>query len=270
MATHRIFAAVYDRMNAPVERHVLGRRRERLLGALTGQVLDVGAGVGANLPYLTHATRVVAVEPGPAMRAKLERKLAQATVPLEVCAASAESLPFPAATFDAVVFTLALCTIPDQGAALAEARRVLKPGGRLAVLEHIRGDAGLAAWQDRSRRSGRASVAAANPTATPARPSSGPGSRSRRSNSSPSCPAGCSPARCCKEPPQPRRATPKLGSPLDPDRRATRHWPRGGESTDGTETSRLGRHIRRRPTQNNCRLMLPEDRLHRIFIEPAA
>jgi len=131
-------------MMAPVERRFLSPRRERLLRGLTGHVLDVGAGTGANLPYFKHEARVVAAEPDPAMRAKLERKLAQPTVPVEVSNATAESLPFPDATFDAVVFTLALCTVADPNEALAQARRVLKPGGRLVVLEHVRGEGRLA------------------------------------------------------------------------------------------------------------------------------
>ncbi len=149
MTTHRIFAAIYDRMNAPLERHVLGPRRERLLTGLTGDVLDVGAGTGVNLPYFEKATRVVAVEPSAPMRARLQRKAELASVPVEVCDATAESLPFPDASFDAVVFTLALCTIPDPDAALAEARRVLKLGGQLVVLEHVRGEGRLARRQDR-------------------------------------------------------------------------------------------------------------------------
>ena len=149
MSEHRIFARIYDAMNAPLERRYLRARRERLLGTLTGQVLEVAAGTGANTPYFTRASRVVAVEPSAAMRARLDRKLDQAVVPLEVRDASAEALPFPNATFDAVVFTLALCTIPHPDTALAEARRVLKPGGKLAVLEHVRGTGRLARRQDR-------------------------------------------------------------------------------------------------------------------------
>jgi ubiquinone/menaquinone biosynthesis C-methylase UbiE len=152
MTTHRIFAAIYDRMNAPLERHVLGARRERLLAGLIGDVLDVGAGTGVNLPYFEKATRVVAVEPSAPMRARLQRKAQQVTVPVEVCDATAESLPFADCSFDAVVFTLALCTIPDPAAALAEARRLLKLGGELVVLEHVRGRGKLARRQDRWER----------------------------------------------------------------------------------------------------------------------
>jgi ubiquinone/menaquinone biosynthesis C-methylase UbiE len=146
---HPLFAALYDRMTESLERDVLGPRRVSLLGELEGQVLDVGAGTGANLPHLRRAERLVATEPDPAMRRRLERKLADARVPVELAGAAAESLPFPAATFDAVVFTCVLCTVADPEAAVAEARRVLKPGGRLIVLEHVRGAGRLARWQDR-------------------------------------------------------------------------------------------------------------------------
>lgn len=145
---HKIFAAVYDRMLAPLEREVLGSRRTDLLAGLTGDVLDVGAGTGVNLRYLSAASRVVAAEPDAAMRARLERKIGDAVVPTEVSDAGAEDLPFADGSFDAVVFTLVLCTVPDPERALAEARRVLRPGGRLVVLEHVRGTGKLARWQD--------------------------------------------------------------------------------------------------------------------------
>jgi ubiquinone/menaquinone biosynthesis C-methylase UbiE len=149
---HRVFAAVYDAVMAPVEHAVFARRRAGLLADLGGQVIDVGAGTGANLPYLRRATRVVAAEPDPAMRSRLTARLAAARVtgrPVEVTDDAAEALHYADASFDAVVCTLVLCTVADPGRALAEARRVLKPGGRLVVLEHVRGRGALARWQDR-------------------------------------------------------------------------------------------------------------------------
>ena len=146
---HRVFATLYDRLGAPVERTVLGPIRSELVGPLTGAVLDVGAGTGANLRHFRHATRVVAAEPDPAMRRKLTGCLDEAGVPVEVSDAGAEALPFPDAAFDAVVFTLVLCTVGDPDGALAEARRVLRPGGALVVLEHVRGHGRHARWQER-------------------------------------------------------------------------------------------------------------------------
>ncbi len=146
---HRLFAAVYDGMTSSMERAWLGHRRERLLGDITGDVLELGAGTGANLPYLRAAGRVVTAEPDPAMARRLRGKLASVPMPVELSGAAAESLPYPDGSFDAVVSTLVLCTVTDPHRALAEARRVLKPGGRLLVIEHVRGHGALAQWQDR-------------------------------------------------------------------------------------------------------------------------
>lgn len=146
---HRLYAATYDRVTGPLERALLAERRARLLADLPGEVLDVGAGTGANLRHFRSARRVVATEPDPAMRRRMAAKLADAPVPAEVADDAAEALRHPDASFDAVVFTLALCTVTDPDRALAEARRVLRPGGRLIVLEHVRGSGSLARWQDR-------------------------------------------------------------------------------------------------------------------------
>jgi ubiquinone/menaquinone biosynthesis C-methylase UbiE len=136
-------------MTGPLERAVLAERRARLLAALDGQVLDVGAGTGANLPHYRKASQVTAAEPDPAMRRRLAAKAATAPVPVEVTSDAAESLRRPAASFDAVVFTLVLCSVASPDHAPAEARRVLRPDVRLIVLEHVRGTGRLARWQDR-------------------------------------------------------------------------------------------------------------------------
>jgi ubiquinone/menaquinone biosynthesis C-methylase UbiE len=149
MRTHRIHAAFYDTMTAPLERQVLGPRRTSLLARLTGQVLDVGAGTGTNLAYLRQAAHIVAVEPDAAMRRKLVQRAAEAQVAVDVSDAAAEALPFPDEQFDAVLFTLVLCTVSDPERALAEARRVLKPASQLIIIEHVRGTGQLARWQDK-------------------------------------------------------------------------------------------------------------------------
>jgi ubiquinone/menaquinone biosynthesis C-methylase UbiE len=146
---HRVFAASYDLMVRWMERGWLGEKRGELVGGLTGRVLDVGAGTGANLPHYRAATEVTLAEPDPAMRARLEAKLHTAAVPVRVSDAPAEGLPFPDASFDAVVCTLVLCTVEDPERALGEVRRVLVPGGRLVLIEHVRGEGRLAVWQDR-------------------------------------------------------------------------------------------------------------------------
>lgn len=146
---HRLFAAVYDRLNTQAERTWLGSRRAGLIGQARGDVLEIGAGTGANLRHYRDVTRVVVAEPDPAMRGRLTRHLASATVPIEVSDAPAEHLGFPDASFDTVVATLVLCSVVDPNAALAEMRRVLRPDGRLLVLEHVRGEGRRARWQDR-------------------------------------------------------------------------------------------------------------------------
>jgi len=83
------------------------------------------------------------------MRKRIAAKLAGAPVPAEITGDVAEALQEPDASLDALVFTQVLCTVSDPGRALAEARRVLRPGGRLIVLEHVRGSGSLARWQDR-------------------------------------------------------------------------------------------------------------------------
>ena len=145
----RLFAATYDRLSAPVERRELAPRRALLLTRLTGTVVDVGAGTGANLRHFRHADRVILVEPDRYMRARLNARLGESPVPVEISDADAEHLPLPDGAADAVVFTLVLCSVPDQRLALLEARRILKPGGTLAVLEHVRGQGRAARWQDR-------------------------------------------------------------------------------------------------------------------------
>ena len=94
---HRAFAALYDQMTGPLEQAVLGERRAGLLADLTGEVLDVGAGTGANLPYLRSASRVVAAEPDPAMRRRMAAKLAGSPVPAEITGDAAEALQEPGA-----------------------------------------------------------------------------------------------------------------------------------------------------------------------------
>lgn len=149
---HRLFAAAYDALLRPLERRELAPRRARLLAGLHGTVVDVGSGTGANLAHFRHAERVVLVEPDRFMRAKLARRLGESSVPVTVSDADAEHLPLADGEADAVVFTLVLCSVPDQRRALLEARRVLKPGGTLAVLEHVRRQGRAGRWQDRLDR----------------------------------------------------------------------------------------------------------------------
>ncbi len=125
-------------------------RRELLAGA-GGRVLELGAGTGANLDlYPAAVDELVLVEPDPHMAKRLRARLAGSSRSASLLEASAERLPCEDASFDCAVATLVLCTIPDPGAALAELARVLKPGGQLLFVEHVRAeDPALARWQDR-------------------------------------------------------------------------------------------------------------------------
>ncbi|MDR7086353.1 ubiquinone/menaquinone biosynthesis C-methylase UbiE [Aeromicrobium panaciterrae] len=147
----RIFAAGYDRMMAAPEKAVLSGHRKELLKDVTGSVLELGGGTGANLPfYGSKVTKLVVTEPEEPMARRLEKKLESFSLPATVLQVPAEDLPFEAGSFDFVVSTLVLCTVDDPAKALAEAHRVLKPGGQLVFLEHVRSDdPKLARWQDR-------------------------------------------------------------------------------------------------------------------------
>lgn len=145
----RCYDFFMDRMDkAGAEGH-----RRRLVEGARGEVLEIGAGTGKNLPLYGAAERVVALEPDPSMRARAREAARDARVPVEVVEGDAMALPFPDASFDTVVFGLVLCTVPDAQQALTETRRVLKPGGALRFYEHVRSDdPKLARWQDRLER----------------------------------------------------------------------------------------------------------------------
>ncbi len=135
-----LFAQVYDRLMAQTEEACLGRWRSELLADVTGDVLELGAGTGRNLDhYGAGVARPVLSEPDPHMRARLGGELRHRAPPfaVELSDASAEALPFAEGSFDAVVSTLVLCSVPDERAALREVSRVLRPGGTLVFLEHV-------------------------------------------------------------------------------------------------------------------------------------
>jgi ubiquinone/menaquinone biosynthesis C-methylase UbiE len=150
----RFFSAIYDRMLAGTEDAGLRETRRQALSAAQGRTIDVGAGTGANIGlYPAAVTELVFAEPDPHMLKRLRPKLAEAGTEAEVVAAAAERLPFEDSSFDTAVFTLVLCTVPDPAAALAEAARILRPGGRLLFVEHVRSqDPKRARWQDRLER----------------------------------------------------------------------------------------------------------------------
>jgi SAM-dependent methyltransferase len=173
----RAFARYYDRALAATEENGLGTMRAELLSGARGRVIEIGAGTGVNVDlYGAEIEDLTLVEPDPHMAARLRARLEAgegahggatggeavsetpagavpnglAHVPKHLVEAPAEALPFADDSFDTAVATLVLCTIPDPVAAIAELARVLKPGGRLLFIEHVRSaDPDRARWQDR-------------------------------------------------------------------------------------------------------------------------
>jgi ubiquinone/menaquinone biosynthesis C-methylase UbiE len=147
----RLFAAGYDTVMKGPEKATFRAHREALLARVRGRVLEIGGGTGANLPfYGPGVDELVITEPEEPMARRLERKLADHSLSARVVRAPAEALPFEDGSFDYAVSTLVLCTVHDPQLALSEVRRVLKPGGQLLFVEHVRSDdPRLARWQDR-------------------------------------------------------------------------------------------------------------------------
>lgn len=145
---HPVFARLYARVRPQMDEHGAAEHRQRLLDGLAGQVIEVGAGDGGNFAHYPSAvTSVVAVEPEPYLRAKAERQASVAPVRVEVVTGTADRLPLTDDSVDAVVTSLVLCSVPDQAVALAEAFRVLRPGGELRFYEHVAGTGRMASVQ---------------------------------------------------------------------------------------------------------------------------
>lgn len=135
---HPLFARLYDRMSRADERHGGAELRDELLHGISGTVLEVGAGNGLNFAhYPRTVTAVTAIEPEPHLRRRADEAARAAAVPIAVIDGTAHALPVPDSSFDAVVASLVLCSVPDPDRALAEMRRVLRPGGLLYFYEHV-------------------------------------------------------------------------------------------------------------------------------------
>lgn len=128
------------------------KQREKVVPMAAGRVLEIGLGAGHNLPYY-HASQVesvVGIDPCTTSWKLAQPRAASLGVPLEFIEGSAEEMPLPDASFDSVLMTYSLCTIPNAHKALAEIRRVLKPEGRLLFCEHgVAPDPRVSKWQAR-------------------------------------------------------------------------------------------------------------------------
>jgi SAM-dependent methyltransferase len=139
----RLTATLYDPSLWLAERLGMAARRRRLLAEARGAVLEIGAGTGHNLPHYPAAVdQLVLAEPGTMMADRIDLGRAPGGVAARLERAAAEELPFADGSFDTVVSTLVLCTVSDPQRAVAEAARVLRPGGRLLFLEHVRAGPG--------------------------------------------------------------------------------------------------------------------------------
>ena len=147
---HPVFARLYLRMASGRKAGAEDEYRRRMLAALSGRVIEVGAGNGLNFPhYPDTVERVLAVEPEPLLRDAAIKNAADAPVPVEVVAGVSGQLPAEDEAFDAGVASLVLCSVPDQARALSEFRRVIRPGGELRFYEHVVADRSLAAGLQR-------------------------------------------------------------------------------------------------------------------------
>jgi len=147
----RIGAATYDSLMAGTEKATLRPHRQALIRQASGHLLEIGGGTGANLPFYGGEVETLTLtEPEAPMARRLEKRLPEIWPGARLVGARAEDLPFEDGSFDVAVSTLVLCTVDDQPSALRELHRVLKPGGRLLFIEHVRSDEPrLARWQDR-------------------------------------------------------------------------------------------------------------------------
>jgi len=149
----RLFAAVYDPLSKRTEEKFGAELKRKLLANARGRVLEIGVGTGLSFAHYPPVDDLVGVDPSEPMLRRARKRAAELRRDVTLVEAPAEALPFEDASFDTVVTLAVLCSVDDPERALAEIRRVLKPGGRFIFLEHVRSEEpALAHWQDRLER----------------------------------------------------------------------------------------------------------------------
>jgi ubiquinone/menaquinone biosynthesis C-methylase UbiE len=138
-------------MDWAMDRESLNRIRREILSAASGEVLEIGFGTGVNLSYYPSEVRkITTVDPNPGMTARAQKRIDASSMSVDTRTLTAEVLPMPDNSFDTVVSTMTLCSIPDVVRAVGEVYRVLKPGGRLLFFEHgLSPDPKIQVWQNR-------------------------------------------------------------------------------------------------------------------------
>lgn len=131
-------AGIYDRSIGWFERLMLADGRQWLAAHARGDTLEIGIGTGRNLPHYPKQLRLTGIDLSPAMLELARRRSHELGRDVDLRVGDAEKLDLAGSSFDTVVFSLALCSIPDDRVAIREAKRVLRPGGRVILLEHVR------------------------------------------------------------------------------------------------------------------------------------
>ncbi len=135
-----LFSYLYDLFMYPQERMGLWKLRRKTVASAEGRVLEVGVGSGLNFPHYEKASELIGIDPDPVLLRRARKRTRGLRFPVRLQTADAQRLPFADNSFDTVVSTLVFCTVPDAGRGLREIRRVLRPEGRVRMLEHVRSE----------------------------------------------------------------------------------------------------------------------------------